>query len=840
MTDFVYNQHLSQRELIGAKTTGTATQNRTKAEYDPHCPAWLRFAEPETTFATFATATTTKRQAHTENKPTRSKSYKHNTRGDNLHPQISLPTSNPNFRNVQRSVSLRDHSSSSKRKPEKLSLTPSKFPQSIHGRQQHAGQISSTPKPNIKLPELPKSDNQHHQHHHETSYKKVNSPMRTDFFNHHEPTNDAKFQYQQQIIEFLTYTIGKYKQLETFMETSKLEWNATSEKSLVLLNLRRIKDGFKDLITTVLKQLSKQSGIINQSEVTEDELINCNVFQFVYNCSIEAINLGDLINSSGIFNNLFKFSLLSYYLRLSFVIEQEIYFRDQLAIPMEVWHKLPTFIKSIKDQLVKLNNHNIKMGINNGVKRNFQDLEICLVKLNSVTSKFTIVDNMKTKHPITRWTDLYKTDEILKARVPEYYPQHYLMHENGGNAYSLQFVDFNNRPLSTAVDTNIVNGLHSNYKIDAKLTAKKEVGARDRLKKSHENEAKQTVSRATSIKRSLSSMVKRSVSTSDSSEKTKPNKLNALADFFVPSAESQPKQHLSRSPSQSQNTKTAKSPQSKQHLSRSKSQAIGATRTTTPKQQQEVYPTTPPPRRNQSLRENKDLLDITDEDESPSDSKLTTRSPSKKDILIMLKNRPLPSEPESPVQHKTKQEVDKVQKPQVQNPQVQNYINCLLQLRKKLTALGPQLIEFFEIQLKYCQLWQKFLENESSHNSNHNKDPFIKSICQSFYEKLLHQISFTQHTIVRHINAKLIMPIDECLQLYRNVNDSSYIHQFMELIVRQYNKLYCDWLEGIIGAQSIAEYQQLCERMQSCPGMKKGDDIVEYYEQLTKLKNLVV
>ena len=203
--------------------------------------------------------------------------------------------------------------------------------------------------------------------------------MRAEFFNN-EMTSDVKFQYQQHIIEFLNYTIGKYKQLEKYLETNKLEWNATSEKSLVLLNLIRIKDGFKDIILSILKQLSKQSGIIDQREVTEMELINCNVFQFVYNCSIETVNFGDLINNLAIFNNLFKFSLLSYYFKLDFVIEKAVHHRDALAIPMGVWFKLPTFVKSIKDQLVKLSNHNIKMGIDNGIKRNYQDLEICLVK----------------------------------------------------------------------------------------------------------------------------------------------------------------------------------------------------------------------------------------------------------------------------------------------------------------------------------------------------------------------------------------------------------------------------------------------------------------------------
>ncbi|CCG21889.1 Fav1 protein [Candida orthopsilosis Co 90-125] len=785
MTEFIRNPPLSERELIGVKNAGVVVRNEIVAEYDPYCPAWLRFTDSESTLES---------ERHiAPDKPTKSKSRKQRNPDVDLRPQISLPMSNPNFNNVQRQPSRRNRGLS-KRKPEKLTLEPPKFPLSVHERYRNDGQKSETPKPSFKPPQLPSNSY--------SKYKKVSSPMRAEFFNH-ELTNDAKFQYQQQILEFLNYSIGKYKQLEKYLEASKLEWNATSEKSLVLLNLMRIKDGFKDMILSILKQLSKQSGIIDQKEVSETELINCNVFQFVYNCSIEVINFGDLINNSAIFNNLFKFSLLSYYFKLNFILDKAVHHRDQLAIPMEVWYKLPTFIKSIKDQLVKLNNHNTKMGINNGIKRNYQGLEICLVKLNSVTSKFAVVDNLKINYPVLKWTDLNKVDELLKVKVPDYYPQNHFMHDHGGS-FQLQFVDFNSRPLSTAVDTNIVNGLHSNYKLDAKAV-KRETAPRSKM---HPNETQpgRTLSRGASIKRSLSSMVKRGVSTSDSTEKNKPSKLNALTDFFATSIDNQPKQQISRS----QTTKTTKP--------RSPNQQLQATT---------------PPRRNQSLRENKQVLDVTNEDKSPSRQRVPTRSPSKQDILLMLKNRPLPSEPETTTQHKNKQGK------QMPNSQVQNYVNCLVQLRKKLSALGPQLIEFLEIQLKYCRLWQRFLEDDTPYTGNHN-DPFIKSICQSFHEKLLHQINFTQHTIVRHINSKLIMPIDECLQLYKTVTDLSYIHQFMELIVRQYNKLYCEWLQSLIGAQSIAEYQQLCERMKGYPGMNKGDDIVEYYEQLTKLKNLVV
>ncbi|KAG5420167.1 FAV1 [Candida metapsilosis] len=803
MTEFIYNQHI-QRELTPVQHANASASHNKDGEYDPYCPAWLRVAESEKVSP----------EAHAA--PTRSKSrkQKHTTGVVAPHLQISLPTSNPNFNQVSTSP-LQRNRSMSKRKPEKLTLNTPQFPLSVHERQRKDGQKSETPRPNFMPPQVPKPPPRparpaRPQHNNiQTNFKKVNSPMRAEFFNH-DLTSDIKFEYQQSIIEFLNYIIGKYKQLEEYTETSKLEWNETAEKSLVLLNLMKIKDGFKDMILSILKQLSKESGIVNQKEVSEAELINCNVFQFVYNCSIEVVNFGDLINNSALLNNLFKSNLLSYYFKLDFIIEKAVHHRDQLAVAMEVWFKLPTFIKSIKDQLAKLNNHDIKMGANNGIKRNYQDLEICLVKLNSVTSKFSTVDNLKRNYPILKWTDLNKVDELLKVKVPDYYPQHNLVQQDRqGRNLQLHFVDFNDRPLSTAGDTNIVHGLHSNYKLDPKA-GKREAAAASKSKVKHsepESKPKSTLSRGASIKRSLSSMVKRSVSTSDT-EKNKPKSNN----FFTSSTDNKSRQQMLRS-------QTTKAPRSTQPVQ------------TTPPRQQEV---TTPPKRMQSLQENKQVLDIADDDDSPSRTKMPTRSPSKKDIRHMLKNRPLPSAPEATAPIAGEQSIP--------NSQLQSYVTCLVQLRKKLKALGPQLIEFLEIQLKYCRLWQKFLEDDGhTVRAQGRVDPYIKSIYQSFHEKLLHQINFTQHTIVRHINSKLIMPIDECLQLYRqSVTDLSYIHQFMELIVRQYNKLYCEWLEGLIGAQSIAEYQQLCQRMKGCPGMKKGDDIVEYYEQLTKLKNLVV
>ena len=67
----------------------------------------------------------------------------------------------------------------------------------------------------------------------------------------------------------------------------------------------------------------------------------------------------------------------------------------------------------------------------------------------------------------------------MKVKIPDYYPQNHFIHVHGGS-FQLQFVDFNSRPLSTAVDTNIVNKLHSNYKLDAKAV-KRETAPRSKM-----------------------------------------------------------------------------------------------------------------------------------------------------------------------------------------------------------------------------------------------------------------------------------------------------------------------------------------------------------------------
>lgn len=106
------------------------------------------------------------------------------------------------------------------------------------------------------------------------------------------------------------------------------------------------------------------------------------------------------------------------------------------------------------------------------------------------------------------------------------------------------------------------------------------------------------------------------------------------------------------------------------------------------------------------------------------------------------------------------------------------------------------------LQLNYCKSWESLIDEQQqqqNRNTFATNDPYIKSIYQSFHEKLLNQIEFTKLTIILHIADRLIIPIDECLKLCdQGKGDPINVNKFMELIVAQYNKLYRQWLEGII------------------------------------------
>ena len=147
---------------------------------------------------------------------------------------------------------------------------------------------------------------------------------------------------------------------------------------------------------------------------------------------------------------------------------------------------------------------------------------------------------------------------------------------------------------------------------------------------------------------------------------------------------------------------------------------------------------------------------------------------------------------------------------------------------------------FLNLQLNYCKSWESLIDEQQqqqNRNTFATNDPYIKSIYQSFHEKLLNQIEFTKLTIILHIADRLIIPIDECLKLCdQGKGDPINVNKFMELIVAQYNKLYRQWLEGIIGPNSIKEYQDLCNKI----GKPNGEDIIQYYNQLTRLKSLVM
>ncbi|RCK59202.1 hypothetical protein Cantr_07480 [Candida viswanathii] len=600
----------------------------------------------------------------------------------------------------------------------------------------------------------------------ELRYKKIDSPMSDEFFFQDNFTLDFKFQYQQSIIEFLNYIIGKYKEMESSIRNYQHWWNVYTFKRQTLDNLIEISNGFKQMIISILKQLSINSGIIkgnNNNNTTtktqfqnDEDLINYNVFQFVYNCSIENINIGHLINTS-LFSNAFKFNLLSYYYKLNYLLINVKDQKNWLVIPMEIWYKLPSFIKIINDNLMKIN------------KPITRDLEITLVKLNSITTKFPIVDNLKKTDPINSWSDFEKINLLISSKFPDYA----LFNS------TQQFSDFVPRPLSTANDIKVIH-MRKVVNPPRKVENSPSGNTTTTTTNNNTNHNSTTLGRASSLKRSLSKIVKRSLSTNDAKERC---------------------ENPNESP-------------------------IVKLETNTPKQ---------PPQRHQSLQEHLRRLKL-------------VKTPKREDLVLSNKQHPpLPknavAQSQQPSIRPTIERYRSINGrasaiKKVDNSAIQYQLDCLVQFRKRLFQIGPQLLEFLHLQLNYCKSWESLLEqNELINNSSNHDDPYIKSIYQSFHEKLLNQIEFTKLTIILHIADRLIIPIDECLKLCdQGKGDPINVNKFMELIVAQYNKLYCQWLEGIIGPRSIKEYQDLCSKI----GKTNGEDIIQYYDQLTKLKSLVM
>ena len=65
------------------------------------------------------------------------------------------------------------------------------------------------------------------------------------------------------------------------------------------------------------------------------------------------------------------------------------------------------------------------------------------------------------------------------------------------------------------------------------------------------------------------------------------------------------------------------------------------------------------------------------------------------------------------------------------------------------------------LQLNYCKSWESLIDEQQqqqNRNTFATNDPYIKSIYQSFHEKLLNQIEFTKLTIILHIADRLIIP----------------------------------------------------------------------------------
>lgn len=612
----------------------------------------------------------------------------------------------------------------------------------------------------------------------ELRYKKIDSPMSNEFFFQNNFTLDYKFQYQQSIIEFLNYIIGKYKEMENSIRNYQHWWNVYTFKRQTLDNLIEICNGFKLMIISILKQLSINSGIIkggNSSQKArfnnDEDLINYNVFQFVYNCSIENINIGHLINTS-LFSNAFKFNLLSYYYKLNYLLINVKDQKNWLVIPMEIWYKLPSFIKIINDNLMKIN------------KPMTKDLEITLVKLNSITTKFPIVDNLKKSDPINSWSDFEKINLLISSKFPDYV----LFNSNP------QFSDFIPRPLSTTNDFKII---HMKKVVNPPRRVESSPSTNHHHHHHHNHSSNNNNSnnnkgtnsndnsnntysfgRASSLKRSLSKIVKRSLSTNDANERY---------------------ENGNQSP-------------------------VVKLETNTPKY---------PPQRHQSMQEYIRHLKL-------------VKTPRREDlVLTKTQHQPLTNslaiQSQQPSIQPTIERYRSVNGKastikKVDNSAIQYQLDCLVQFRKRLFQIGPQLLEFLNLQLNYCKSWEALIEQKELIDNNSN-DPYIKSIYQSFHEKLLNQIEFTKLTIILHIADRLIIPIDECLKLCdQGKGDPINVNKFMELIVAQYNKLYCQWLEGIIGPRSIKEYQDLCSKI----GKANGEDIIQYYDQLTKLKSLVM
>lgn len=615
--------------------------------------------------------------------------------------------------------------------------------------------------------------------------KKVDSPMSDEFFFQDNYPLDVKFQYQQSIIEFLNYIIGKYKEMEQGINSYMDWWNVYAFKRQTLDNMIHIAQGFKAMIISILKQLSVNSGIIkngsqskneafkqrsldpsyinnNTTDSDDDDLINYNVFQFVYNCSIENVNIGNLINCS-LFTNTFKFNLLSYYYKLNYLLINVKDQKNWLVIPMEIWYKLPSFIKIINDNLTKIN------------KPMTRDLEITLVKLNSITCKFPTVDNLKKTDPIGSWHDFEKINRLLTEKFPDYT-------EHG---HVQELPDYMPRPLSSSNDIKIIHMKRvaaPPRRIESGSVPIKNItnsnNNNDNNGRGNNNSQQEKLGRATSLKRSISKIVKRSLSTNDANNKER-----------------------EEIPNQSPAVKLE---------------------TNTPKHQ---------PQRHQSLQEhlrNQQLM----------------KTPKREDLMLSKPpntQRPLPQPSIKPTIARYRSvNGKKASIKKVDNSAIQYQLDCLMQFRKRLFQIGPQLLDFLNLQLNYCKSWESLIDEQQqqqNRNTFATNDPYIKSIYQSFHEKLLNQIEFTKLTIILHIADRLIIPIDECLKLCdQGKGDPINVNKFMELIVAQYNKLYRQWLEGIIGPNSIKEYQDLCNKI----GKPNGEDIIQYYNQLTRLKSLVM
>ncbi|KAG7665101.1 FAV1 [[Candida] subhashii] len=534
-------------------------------------------------------------------------------------------------------------------------------------------------------------------------------------------TDGIMFDCQSSLVDLLNYLITKYQEIQNGIGIYGNWWLDCGYKQQTFDTIAAISCSYRKLIIDILKELNNHSTINTMEEFDDDndhDLMNCNVFQIVYNCQIERINLMRIFDYN-LFIPEFKFMLLRYFYRLTFITSQVLDQRSWLIIPLEIWYKLPSLIKSINDSFIKFKSNH--------------DLGITLVKLNAITQKFPIVEEIRKHNKLIDWSDFEKIDRLLASKFPDYTTS------NGKHGYG----DYNNNgPLSSSHDMKM-----SSVKPAVQPNKKKEHIIFPKL--------------------SLSKIIKKN-NNNDKDESE--SKKDPIVEKDIPKRHAQP---------------------AKSHDGKSSCYEV----------------------RHGSSEKRSDHSSNERHSDHSSSEKHSDHSGSS-----------------------SKERRKKSHRPKVDLTPIQHQIDALGKFRKKLSDIGPELLQFLSLQLEYCIYWQQILNSGGGKGGDTSDNLYIRSACKAYYEKIQNQLEFTRSTIMFHIEDRLIIPIDQCLRLcYRGKGNQQDVNRFMELIVIQYNKLYCKWLEGMIGPRSIQEYEILCKKI----GTPNGDDISQYYYHLANLKSLV-